>query len=279
MYIKIKLTLLSFLVGFTSFAQTLNLTDKVPIDQEIRKGVLSNGMTYYIQKTDVTKDAASYYIIQNVGSILENDDQQGLAHFLEHMAFNGTKNFPGKEILNKMQEHGLVFGRDINAYTGFDETVYNINNIPTTPELIDTGLLILHDWANDLLLTDEEIDAERGVIKEEWRTSQSGGLRVLVKNLPVMTNHTIYASRLPIGSMDVVENFKYKALRGFYRDWYRTNLQAIAIIGDIDVDQIERKTNVKLKYERSDALLKWLVKITKLVTRLARRPGGEMVVP
>ncbi len=244
--VKVLASLL-FMVGIITnlFAQEVNknleLNKLLPIDQSIKKGVLSNGMTYYLKSTDVTKNVASYYIIQNVGSILENDNQQGLAHFLEHMAFNGTKNFVGKGILDTMQKHGLVFGKDINAYTSFDETVYNINNIPTTPELIDTGLLVLHDWSNYLLLTDEEIDAERGVIKEEWRTRQSGGMRILQKNIGAMFNNSKYAQRLPIGLMDIVENFEYKALRDFYHDWYRTDLQAIAIIGDIDINQVEEK--------------------------------------
>src|SRR5690606_33291898 len=197
--------------------------------------------TYYIKNTDVTQGVASFYIIQNVGSILENEDQRGLAHFLEHMAFNGTKNFESKGILNTMQQHGLLFGRDINAYTSFDETVYNINNVPTTPELIDTGLLVLHDWANALLLTDAEIDAERGVITEEWRTRQSGGMRILTKSLASVLNQTKYAERMPIGSMEVVQNFDYRALRDFYHEWDRTDLQAIAIVGDVDVDTIEAK--------------------------------------
>tara|TARA_R110002110_G_scaffold35133_4_gene118952 strand:+ start:25 stop:2844 length:2820 start_codon:yes stop_codon:yes gene_type:complete len=228
-------------IGSVAIAQEINLNNPLPKDISFKKGVLANGMTYYIKKTGVTKNVASFYIIQNVGSILENDDQQGLAHFLEHMAFNGTKHFKGKGILNTLEKKGLIFGRDINAYTSFDETVYNINNIPTTPELIDTGLLILNDWSNYLLLTDTEIDAERGVIKEEWRTRQSGGMRVLKQNLGAMFNNTIYANRLPIGSMDVVDNFKYKALRDFYHDWYRTDLQAIAVVGDIDVAEIEKK--------------------------------------
>ena len=160
------------------------------------------------------------------------------------MAFNGTRDFPGKGILNTMQEQGLVFGRDINAYTSFDETVYNINNIPTTPELIDTGLSILHNWSNYLLLTDEEIDAERGVIKEEWRTRQSGGMRVLQQTIGTMFNNSMYSKRLPIGTMEVVEGFEYKALRDFYHDWYRTDLQAIAIIGDVNVNEIEDKIKV-----------------------------------
>jgi zinc protease len=238
---KILLFALCIAFNYNAFAQTVNLDMPLPQEQSIRKGVLANGMTYYIHSTSVTKDVASYYIIQNVGSVLEKDNQQGLAHFLEHMAFNGTRDFPGKGILNKMQEHGLVFGKDINAYTSFDETVYNINNIPTTPELIDTGLSVLHNWSNYLSLTEKEIDSERGVIKEEWRTRQSGGMRVLQQTIGTMFNNSIYSKRIPIGKMDVIEGFKYKALRDFYHDWYRTDLQAIAIIGDVNVDEIEKK--------------------------------------
>ena len=238
---KILLLALCIAFNYNAIAQSINLETPLPEEQSIKKGVLENGLTYYIHKTTVTKNVASYYIIQNVGSVLEKDNQQGLAHFLEHMAFNGTKDFPGKGILDKMQEHGLVFGRDINAYTSFDETVYNVNNIPTTPELIDTGLSILHNWSNYLSLTEKEIDSERGVVKEEWRTRQNGGMRVLQQNIGTMFNNSIYSKRLPIGKMDVIEGFKYKALRDFYHDWYRTDLQAIAIIGDVNVDEIEAK--------------------------------------
>ncbi|MDN3493386.1 M16 family metallopeptidase [Winogradskyella bathintestinalis] len=237
-----KFTILfGLLCCFSLMAQNINLSDPLPDNHKIKKGVLSNGMTYYIYHTDVTKNVASYYIIQNVGSVLEDDDQQGLAHFLEHMAFNGTENFTGKGILNTLQTQGLVFGRDINAYTDFDETVYNVNNVPTTPEMINTGLMILKDWSNYLLLTDEEIDAERGVIREEWRTRQNGSMRIFQQSLSTTYNNSKYAERLPIGQMDIVDNFEYKALRDFYHDWYRTDLQAIAIIGDIDVDAIEKK--------------------------------------
>ncbi|WP_413999061.1 M16 family metallopeptidase [Flavobacterium sp. W1B] len=230
------------LAAYTVSAQELKLNDPLPVNTRIKKGVLKNGLTYYIYKTDVVKNVASYYIIQNVGSVLENDDQQGLAHFLEHMAFNGTKNFPGKGVLNTLQKHGAVFAKDINAYTAFDETVYNMDNIPTNvPGLIDTSLLILHDWADGLSLTEAEIDAERGVIKEEWRTRQNGYMRLFKKSLPTMFNNTKYADRMPIGLMSVVDNFKYKALRDFYHDWYRTDLQAIAVVGDIDVAEIEQK--------------------------------------
>ncbi|MFK2818601.1 insulinase family protein [Flavobacteriaceae sp. LMIT009] len=234
------LTLFS-IIALHTHAQSLDLSQSLPVDETVKKGVLPNGLTYYLHSTDVKEDVASYYIIQNVGSVLEEDNQQGLAHFLEHMAFNGTETFEGKALLNSMQEHGLVFGRDINAYTSFDETVYNINNIPTQPELIETGLMALRDWCNYLLLTDEEIDAERGVIKEEWRTRQSGNMRILQATIGTMFGGSKYADRLPIGVMDIIENFEYKALRDFYHNWYRTDLQAIAIIGDIDVNEFEAK--------------------------------------
>lgn len=239
-------------LSFKAFAQSFHFNDSLPIDQTIKKGVLPNGMTYYIKSTDVVKDAASYYIIQNVGSILENDNQRGLAHFLEHMAFNGTQSFPGKGILNTLQKHGAVFGKDINAYTSFDETVYNLDNIPTNNGLVDTCLTVLKDWSNYLSLTDEEIDAERGVIKEEWRTGQDGQMRLFEKSLPVTYNHSKYADRLPIGLMSVVENFEHKALRDFYHDWYRTDLQAIAVIGDVNVDDVEQK--IKEKFSKIPAV-------------------------
>lgn len=249
---RILLPILAIVFCSNTNAQTLDLSQPLPVDQTIRKGVLPNGMTYYIKSTDVVKDAATYYIIQNVGSILENDDQQGLAHFLEHMAFNGSENFPGKGVLNTLQKYGAVFGKDINAYTSFDETVYNLNNIPTKDGLVDTCLTVLRDWSNYLLLTDEEIDAERGVIKEEWRARQNGQMRLFQTSLPITFNHSKYASRLPIGLMDIVEGFEYKALRDFYHDWYRTDLQAIAIIGDIDADEVEQK--IKAKFSKIPAV-------------------------
>jgi len=237
------LTLVSLFIITSIGAQ--KLSTPLPVDSTIKKGVLPNGMTYYLHATDVIKGVASYYIIQNVGSVLEEDDQQGLAHFLEHMAFNGTENFKGKGILNTLEKEGIVFGKDINAYTSFDETVYNVNNVPTTPKLIDVGLQILHDWSNYLLLTEEEIDAERGVIKEEWRTRQNGQMRMLEKTIGTMFGHSVYSNRLPIGLMDIVENFEYKTLRDFYHNWYRTDLQAIAIVGDFNIDEIETKIKAK----------------------------------
>ena len=164
-----------------------NLSQPIPPDPEIRTGRLDNGLTYFIRHNREPEKRASFYIIQNVGAVLENDDQNGLAHFLEHMAFNGTKNFPGKGIISTLEKHGVAFGRNINAYTSHDETVYNLTNVPVDkPGLIDTCLLILHDWSDFVLLQEEEIDAERGVIIEEWRTRRNAAFRMQGTFRPVL---------------------------------------------------------------------------------------------
>lgn len=228
-------------VSWTGFSQT-GLNGQAPIDPAARIGKLDNGMTYYIRHNEEPKERACFYMIQNVGALLENDDQNGLAHFLEHMAFNGTQHFPGKGIINTLEKHGVAFGRNINAYTSFGETVYNLSDIPVKHEgLIDTCLLVLNDWSDYLLLTDEEIDAERGVITEEWRTRRTAGFRMQRQFLPVLLNGSKYMNRDVIGDLDVIKNFKYETLRNFYHDWYRTDLQAIAIVGDFDVDSVEQK--------------------------------------
>ncbi|MDO8928616.1 MAG: pitrilysin family protein, partial [Bacteroidota bacterium] len=241
--IKFRLILIIALVQFSGMAFSQGILNQpVPVDPAARIGRLENGLTYYIRHNEEPKERASFYIIQNVGALLENDDQNGLAHFLEHMAFNGTKHFPGKGIINTLEKHGVQFGRNINAYTSFGETVYNLSDIPVKHEgLIDTCLLVLNDWSDFLLLTDEEIDAERGVISEEWRTRRTAGFRMQRQWLPVLLNGSKYVNRDVIGDLDVIKNFKYETLRNFYHDWYRTDLQAIAIVGDIDVDAVEQK--------------------------------------
>ncbi len=229
------------LFGNTTEAQ-YDLNAPVPTDPAIRTGVLENGLTYYIRHNQEPKERASFYIIQNVGAILEEDSQDGLAHFLEHMAFNGTKHFPGKGVISTLEKHGIAFGRNINAYTAQDETVYNISNVPVAPNgLMDTCLLVLHDWSNYLLLEEEEIDAERGVISEEWRTRRDASFRTRAKMMPALLNNSKYAERDVIGKLDVIKGFEYDELRRFYHDWYRTDLQAIAIVGDFDADEMEQK--------------------------------------
>lgn len=222
-----------------AFAQQL---PPIPVDPNVRIGKLDNGLTYYIRKNALPENRADFYIAQKVGSIQEEDNQRGLAHFLEHMCFNGTTHFPGDALKQYLERIGVKFGENLNAYTSVDETVYNISNVPvTTPGAIDSCLLILHDWSNDLTLDPKEIDKERGVINEEWRTRMSAMQRMQEKVLPQMFVGTKYANCFPIGTMDVVMNFKYQTLRDYYEKWYRPDLQGIVVVGDIDVDAIESK--------------------------------------
>ena len=218
----------------------------IPIDKDVRIGKLDNGLTYYIRKNNLPEHQANFYIVQKVGSILEEENQRGLAHFLEHMAFNGTKNFPndnkGKGIIPYLETIGVKFGQNLNAGTSFDYTIYNIDAVPTTRQAaLDSCLLILHDWSSFLLLRDKDIDKERKVIHEEWRTRQDMSMRMLGILLPEIYKGSKYADRLPIGKMEVVDNFEPKALRDYYHEWYRPDLQGIIIVGDIDVDKTEQQ--------------------------------------
>lgn len=214
----------------------------IPMDPNVRVGQLDNGLTYYIRKNNLPAERVDFYIAQKVGSIQEEADQRGLAHFLEHMCFNGTTHFPGDALKQYLERIGVKFGENLNAYTSVDETVYNINNVPVnTPGAIDSCLLILHDWSNDLTLDPKEIDKERGVINEEWRTRMSAMQRFQEKMLPAMFAGTKYATCFPIGTMEVVMNFKPQTLRDYYEKWYRPDLQGIVVVGDIDVDAIEAK--------------------------------------
>ncbi len=230
---------------FFSFSLLVSVSAQdmtVPMDSAVRKGVLPNGLTYYLRHNEWPEKRAFFYIAQKVGSIQEEDDQRGLAHFLEHMCFNGTTNFPGDRLKKYLETIGVKFGENLNAYTSFDETVYNIDNVNVeTAGAIDSCLLILHDWSHDLLLEDAEIDKERGVINEEWRSRSSAMMRMYEKALPVMYLDSKYGDRLPIGTMDIVMNFPYDALRSYYRKWYRPDLQAIVIVGDINLDEMEQK--------------------------------------
>ncbi len=237
-----KLLLVLLLAGLSITVRAQLAQPPVPVDPDIRIGKLENGLTYYIRHNEEPKERASFYIIQNVGAILEEDDQNGLAHFLEHMAFNGTKHFPGKGIINTLEKHGVAFGRNINAYTSTDQTVYNLSDVPVNhPGLIDTCLLVLNDWSDFLLLTDNEIGLERGVISEEWRTGRNASFRMQRKMFEVLFKDSKYAHRDVIGDLDVIKNFEPETLRKFYEDWYRTDLQAIAVVGDINVDEVEGK--------------------------------------
>ena len=215
----------------------------VPVDPQVRIGQLENGLTYYIRHNEEPKGQANFYIAQKVGSILEDEEQRGLAHFLEHMCFNGTEHFPGNGVVKYCESIGVKFGADLNAYTSIDETVYNIDNVPVAkvPSAVDSCLWILHDWADGLLLNPEDIDGERGVIHEEWRSRQNAQMRLYEKILPEIYPNNKYAERLPIGTMEVVDNFPYQVLRDYYEKWYRPDNQGIVVVGDIDVDEVEGK--------------------------------------
>lgn len=227
------------LLGIAAMAQQ---NPPQPVDPNVRKGTLENGLTYYIRQNKLPENRADFYIAQKVGSMQEEDNQSGLAHFLEHMAFNGTKNFPGKNMLNYLQDNGIKFGTNINAYTSFDETVYFLTDVPTTNKnLVDSVLLVLHDWSCGILLEDEEIEKERGVIREEWRTGGGAQYRLWKKMLPVMYKDSKYANRLPIGSIDVINNFKPEEIRAYYKKWYRPDLQGIVVVGDFDIDKMEAR--------------------------------------
>ena len=214
----------------------------IPTDPNVRIGKLANGLTYYIRHNELPENRADFYIAQKVGSILEEENQRGLAHFLEHMCFNGTTHFPGKGIINWLETIGVRFGENLNAYTSIDETVYNIDNVPVIRDgIVDSCLLILHDWANDLTLDPKEIDNERGVIHEEWRTGQGAMMRMYEQALPKAFEGSKYGHRLPIGTIEVIDNFPYQALRDYYEKWYRPDQQGIIVVGDIDVDKVEAK--------------------------------------
>ncbi len=231
-------------------AQQMPQMPPLPVDPAVRMGQLPNGLTYYIRHNELPEHHAEFYIAQRVGSILEEKSQRGLAHFLEHMAFNGTKNFPGKNMLDYLERNGVKFGTNVNAYTSIEETVYNISDVPTDethPGIIDSCLLMLHDWSGCISLLDEEIEAERGVIHEEWRSRSSAQMRMYETILPKLYPNNRYADCMPIGSkvgdnhLAVVDDFKPAELRDYYQKWYRPDLQGIFVVGDVDVDAIEQK--------------------------------------
>ena len=214
----------------------------IPVDPDVRIGKLDNGLTYYIRHNNWPEQRAEFYIAQKVGSIQEDDTQRGLAHFLEHMAFNGSKHFKGNELLRWCESIGVKFGNDLNAYTSIDQTVYNISNVPTTREtIVDSCLMILWDWADGLLLEQEEIEKERGVIHEEWRLRTSAQMRMLERDLPKLYPGSKYGYRMPIGLMEIIDNFERPFLQQYYEKWYRPDNQGIIVVGDVDVDKVEQK--------------------------------------
>lgn len=226
-----------------SAVDTLSWDAPLPFDQEVKTGKLENGFQYFIRKNVEPKDRVTMYLATKVGSILETEEELGLAHFMEHMNFNGLKHFPKNELVDYLQRAGVRFGSDLNAYTGFDKTVYQLPIPSDDPELLKNGLQVLRDWAQDALLTDDEIDKERGVVLEEMRGGRGAGQRMRDQYLPIMLNNSRYSHRLPIGTERVIRNFPSDVLRNFHKKWYRPDLQALIIVGDIDVETMEAEIN------------------------------------
>ena len=244
----LSLLLISILfIGCDAYKKPAKNTKKevtissIPIDPNVKKGVLSNGMTYYIQKNAKPEQKVELRLVVNAGSILEDEKQLGLAHFMEHMNFNGSKNFKKNELVDYLQSIGVKFGAHLNAYTSFDETVYILPIPSDDPEKLEKGFLILEDWAFNASLTEEEIDKERGVVLEEYRLGLGAEKRMLSNYLPKLMYNSRYAERLPIGTKEVLENFTYEDLRRFYKDWYRPDLMAVVAVGDVDVSVLEEK--------------------------------------
>lgn len=218
---------------------TSHLTSAIPLAQEVISGKFSNGLTYYIRVNHKPERRAELRLVINAGSILEEDNQQGLAHFCEHMAFNGTQHFKKQELVNYLESIGMRFGPDLNAYTGFDETVYMLQ-IPTdTVKIMEQAFQILEDWAFEVSYEADEIDKERGVVIEEWRLGRGASMRMMAKQLPILLKNSQYAQRLPIGKKEILESFKHQSLKDFYRNWYRPDLMAIIAVGDFDPQVIK----------------------------------------
>ncbi|NLJ82306.1 MAG: insulinase family protein [Bacteroidales bacterium] len=242
---KIIIRFIIAIVCFTQtylFAQTNQtpLHQKLPQDKNVIIGKLPNGLSYYIRSNQKPEKRAIFYLAVNAGSILETEDQVGLAHFTEHMGFNGTKQFPGNTLVDELEKKGIVFGREINAYTSFDETVYYVY-LPTDDSvLFDMGLKILDGWAFGMLMTEQEIDSERGVIIEEWRTRGGAGDRMRETTLPIELKGSQYVNRLPIGTLENLQQFKYASIRNFYKRWYRPDNMAVVIVGDFDANEMEK---------------------------------------
>lgn len=225
--------------------EVLNLNDTLPVDPKVSKGVLENGLTYYVRANSEPQNRAELMLVVKTGSVDEDDDQQGLAHFAEHMAFNGTKNFPKNELINYFESIGMEFGPEINAYTSFDETVYMLK-VPLDSQLyIENGLQVLYDWAAQVTDSDEEIEKERGVIREEWRGGRNASSRMQQEWLPVFLQGSKYANRLPIGELDVIENAPPEVLRRFRENWYRPDLQALIVVGDFDQETMVQRIKDK----------------------------------
>ncbi len=222
-------------------AQIPSPKSKLPVDSKVKIGKLENGFTYYIRENKKPEKRIEIRLVVNAGSILEDDNQRGLAHFVEHMCFNGTTHFAKNDLIKCLESMGIKFGPEINAYTSFDETVYMLSIPSDSVELVNKGLLVMEDWAHNVTFDSVEIDKERGVIVEEWRIGQGPRQRMLDKDLPIIFKNSRYADRLTIGKKEIIETAGYETIRNFYRDWYRPELMSLVVVGDMDIEQMEQK--------------------------------------
>ena len=260
-------------ITIVSFGQ-FKLSDPIPLDPNVKIGKLPNGLTYYIRKNLKPEKKLELRLAVNAGSVLENNDQRGLAHFMEHMGFNGSKNFPKNELVDYLQKTGVKFGADLNAYTGFDETVY-ILPIPTDdPAVVEKGFMVLEDWAFNNLFDKNEIEKERGVVLEESRLSKGSFERMSRQYFPKLFNGSKYAERLPIGTDPVLKNFKHETLKSFYKNWYRPNLMAVIVVGDIDPAEAEKKIKAHFSKFTNPAN----APVRPAITPIAQRTKPEAMV-
>ena len=229
-----------FIFSYQGFAQ-FKLDQPIPVDPNVKMGKLANGLTYYIRKNTQPSKKVELRLAVNAGAVLEDEDQRGLAHFMEHMSFNGSKHFPKNELVNYLQKVGVKFGADLNAYTSFDETVYILPISTDDPKVVEQGFTVIEDWAGNNLLDKSEIEKERGVVLEESRLNKGAQRRMRDKYFPRLFNGSKYAERLPIGSDSILRNFKPEVLQRFYKQWYRPNLMAVIVVGDIDPVVAEQK--------------------------------------
>lgn len=234
------LIVILFLLSNSNAQTSINLEEKIPFDESVVHGQLENGLQYYIKENKKPEKRAELRLIINAGSILEDDNQKGLAHFVEHMAFNGTKNFPKEKLIDYLESIGLRFGPDLNASTSFDETIYRLEVRTDSIHQFEKAFLVLGDWAQNISFDDEEIDKERGVIVEEWRLRRGAGARIMDKQFPVLFKNSLYAERMPIGDKNIIENADYNTIKKFYKDWYRPGLMAVIAVGDFDKHHVEK---------------------------------------
>src|SRR5262245_39363569 len=216
-----------------------SLSDPIPVEGEITIGQLPNGLRYYLRANNRPEKRAELRLVVKAGSVLEDDDQQGLAHFVEHMAFNGTAHFPKNDIIKFIESLGMRFGADVNAATSFDQTIYMLTVPTDKPEVMDKAMLVLEDWAHNVSFETPEIDKERGVVMEEWRLSRGAGARLTDKLFPILLKGSRYADRMPIGKPEIIQNSNPDAVRKFYKDWYRPDLMAVVAVGDFNKTTVE----------------------------------------